>query len=240
MMRFRRMRDQNEPLTAPHALRSDCPVALSTAVARALEKNPARRFQSMKELAQALESAVPEIKSPTARDELASFAEKTVGEAVKKRRAAITVAIEIANRRVAESEPEPISLPSTVLEEVDDDPPPALATTRPVAFSLAPAAARGRPLIWGSVAAVAIVGSTLLLWRTNKGADPVSPVAPSFAAAPRSVSPEPPSAPEIKPNPVLSAAPAASAPRAKPRAHPFAKTPEPAPSDTAWRYDPGF
>jgi eukaryotic-like serine/threonine-protein kinase len=187
--RLQRMRDPDAALPAPDQIRAACPRALSKIVVRALERDPARRFTTAAALARALERALPQIGKPACRDALALLAERTVGASARERRTRIGDAIRLADRRAARDE-EPISLPSSVLEELE--PPPTLQTTRPVAFVPSPVPSRAVRLT--AVAAVACAlgtaGAALLTPRIQLSGSRTALAARTtagLAAAPRTV-----------------------------------------------------
>ncbi len=110
--RLKSMLKRSRLTVPPVSLRVQCTDALSVVVLRALEKDPARRFQSMSAFADALVDAVPAIEDATCRQELAAFARAAIGEAVADRSKAIAKAIRARQTR-------PISLPDDVLTELD-------------------------------------------------------------------------------------------------------------------------
>jgi serine/threonine protein kinase len=237
LMRFRRMRERDAPLLTPAELRPDCPKPVSDVVMRALEKSLARRFQTMKELAVALEAEVPEILEPRLRDELSAFAERAVGDTVRKRRNAIHAAMEIASRRRWErpSEPAPITLPNSELEEIAE-PRARSTTTRPVALSIAPTsqAPRQRGLFWAGLFTLGAM-SLLVVGVIERSASPppdlprvVARGRPALRPRPAAEAPTRPAAP----TPIETSKPHSAARSRAPRARP--------PSRDTWRYDPGF
>jgi hypothetical protein len=231
--RLQRMLDPGENVLSPRALRQ-CPRALSDAVMRALERDPARRFQTMGAFARALEQAVPEIAKPACRDELAELSRSTVGDATRKRREAVARAIQVADARASEpprqtlipdaGDEEIPSLPSNMLMELSDDAddaPPALQTARPVAYTPAAMPTR-KKLVSAGLAATAVIGAISMMLlpsigreralsaRTPAAAQPmVKSVARSKAGARASV-PETPQRKRLPQNLKTAAAPIAA------------------------------
>jgi hypothetical protein len=72
---------QKKPIVAPHAKRPEIPTGISLAVMRALERDPARRWQSAGELATELRRAAREAYGePPHRKAISAFAEEVGGE----------------------------------------------------------------------------------------------------------------------------------------------------------------
>jgi eukaryotic-like serine/threonine-protein kinase len=248
IQRLQNMRDPSVGLTAPSELRATCPRALSKLVLRALERDPARRFATAAAFARALERALPEINRRACREELAALAERTVGACARQRRARIADAIRIADRGAA-GDGEPISLPSSVLEELEHQP--LLQTNRPVAFVPSPAPAPSRS---GRITAMAVVafalgltGAALLAPRI----DDASARAPALAARAIALPADGPRAVAVDRNPARARRPPAvdgsrrssrRAIAAAPSAAPVASAVESAPDAglTDWRLEPGF
>jgi serine/threonine-protein kinase len=86
-----------EPCLRASAVRPDVPLALDIAIAVALEKDVAKRYQTMAEFAKALERALPDI--PEA-EEVGSFVRSVLGDRAEKRRNAIKDAIRLADARL--------------------------------------------------------------------------------------------------------------------------------------------
>ncbi|HJL02976.1 MAG TPA: serine/threonine-protein kinase [Polyangiaceae bacterium LLY-WYZ-15_(1-7)] len=68
-----------EPIPRPTALRLDLPAELDAIVMRCLERDPAARFQTARELAEAIEGATP---APASREEVAELVERLVGDSL--------------------------------------------------------------------------------------------------------------------------------------------------------------
>jgi serine/threonine protein kinase len=243
--RFRNMRRQNGAPPPPSALRPECPTALSRAIMRAIRRKPASRFHNMAAFVRALRSALPEVESAECRHELAAIARRTVGQSVLERRLTIRAAMQAADAARLSwppPEPEPVSLPSSVLEELE--PPPALQTIRPVSISspsVRPRRREGAGFAGLIAAAVTLVGATVFTVSSMSASSvEAQPPAAAFGVAT--------SAPVEMPRPAVArpmlAPPAAPSSSAKPVPAPAAK-PVPAPTPSArprpdWRFDPGF
>jgi hypothetical protein len=258
--RLQRMLDPNECVRAPVAFREDCPIELSDAVMRALEKDPADRFQSMGTFARALERALPEIAKPACRDALAVLARAAVGDIVDDRRQAITTAIRVADAYAPEDELP--SLPSSLLVELEDEAPPALQTSRPVAYTPLPAAMRSTRIGVFALAAAAVAmvlvgtlaassgpaATRTLSARTPAAAEPATKRALSSRRASsattlevdprqsaRKIALKPPRSPRQLPAPALPAPDAASGAANEAPAAPVESSETP-----AWLLEPGF
>jgi len=99
---LRRICDRS-PVASPRTIVPDFPVALDEAIARALAKDKASRFQSMAEMMRALEVALPSNQRAGA-EEVAEFIRANLGERGEKRRAAIREALRIADARASKEE----------------------------------------------------------------------------------------------------------------------------------------
>jgi len=263
--RFRNMRQRDDAPPAPSTLRPECPPALSQAIMRAIQRKPASRFYSMTAFVRALRAAVPEVEGALCRQELAAIARRTIGQTVLERRLTIRAAMRAADgARLSwpPPEPEPISLPSSVLEELE--PPPALQTIRPVSVATQPVRPlrRSRAGVVGLVAAaVTLIGATSFTVRSMSAAPPAAEPPAAALGVPMSEpveTPRPrvelparaaPPTPRAQPSPV--ATPTTPSPVATPATPTPAGTAAPtaAPSQSAtpsakpgpdWRFDPGF
>ena len=88
------------PVPAPSTINPKCTPALDAAILKALEKDVAKRFPNMLELARALEKALAELTAAGDGDqELGAFVRSVVGDKAEKRRAAIKEAIRLADER---------------------------------------------------------------------------------------------------------------------------------------------
>jgi serine/threonine-protein kinase len=216
------MRVLNRVVEPPSALALGVPKEVDAIVFRAISRDPQKRFQTAREMAIALEEAVP-LASPT---RVAEWVESLARDVLGKRA-----------RAVAEIEAQSLSSP-------DLAPYVQLETaSRPVMQSVAPASARKslRPsrrtavgtlfiLLTGAGLAIAATRGLRYFWRT----------APSVTAAASPTPPRPEPAPEppptapivVVPMPSPSATPTPSRRSAAPRKAPKAP-PSPPPSTSA-------
>jgi serine/threonine-protein kinase len=88
------------PVPPASSLRPDCPPSLDMALAQALEKDVSKRFQTMHEMAKALERALAEMTAQAEGEDLATFVRSVLGDRADKRRAAIKDAIRLADARL--------------------------------------------------------------------------------------------------------------------------------------------
>ena len=86
-------RVRSMPIPAVHQLRADVPREVSVAIARALERNPARRTPTAQELAVQLRAAVRGRAPAATKEAVAGFVESAGGEALEKIRANIRLAL---------------------------------------------------------------------------------------------------------------------------------------------------
>jgi serine/threonine-protein kinase len=104
MITLRRICDR-EPAPSLSESMPDCPPAVQDLVMKALEKDPARRFQTMAEMARALDRAVTAIKVGEPRDEdVGTFVKSVLGERADKRRTAIREGLKVADERAEQRE----------------------------------------------------------------------------------------------------------------------------------------
>ncbi len=88
------------PVPPPSSLRPDCPTSLDLAICQALEKDVGRRFQTMQEMAKALDRALAEMTAASESEDLATFVRAVLGDRAEKRRNAIKDAIRLADARL--------------------------------------------------------------------------------------------------------------------------------------------
>ncbi|WP_437776619.1 serine/threonine-protein kinase [Sorangium sp. So ce1097] len=209
-----------EPVDPPSSLVPDYPPALEAAVMRALAKDPAERFATMAELADALEAVDATLGGR--REEVTGYIRDALASRTARKTAVIKDALRAADGRSR-------GRPSSRLD------PQRRARTIATAAAL--------------VASGALLGAATLLW-VGLGEGPgapglVEPAAPAFPVEPRPRvataeprAPDPPlavaPAPSAAPAPTPSSAPAASAPATPPPAR------SPAETGRAKFRDPGF
>jgi len=90
------------PVATVKSVVPTCPDALSDVISKALEKDPAKRFQTMTEMARGLERGVASLVGDgdsTKDQDTAAFVRSVVGERADKRKAAIKEAIRTADER---------------------------------------------------------------------------------------------------------------------------------------------
>jgi len=104
MVTLRRICDK-DPAPSLSESMPGCPQAVQDLVMKALEKDPAQRFQTMAEMARALDRAVAEIKVGDQRDEdVGTFVKGVLGERAEKRRTAIREGLKVADERAEQRE----------------------------------------------------------------------------------------------------------------------------------------
>jgi eukaryotic-like serine/threonine-protein kinase len=91
----------DKPVKPPSAVRPDYPAALDAVVRKALEKDPAKRYDTAAELLIALEDAMPSSLEGNAEARLAEFMQKLVGARGIERRKQIRLAGELLDQRRA-------------------------------------------------------------------------------------------------------------------------------------------
>jgi eukaryotic-like serine/threonine-protein kinase len=91
----------DKPVKPPSALRADYPAALDAVVRKALEKDPAKRYDTAADLLVALEDAMPSSLEGNAEARLAEFMQKLVGPRGIERRKQIRLAGELLDQRRA-------------------------------------------------------------------------------------------------------------------------------------------
>jgi serine/threonine-protein kinase len=200
------------------------PKALDPVVKKALERSPAKRFASAREMAHAIEAAVPNA-SPT---RVAAWLEETVGDVIAERSRTLARVEQIAK---IESASASATHPDEANEANEKGRPPSDPT------NLTVSSARVRPLRrdvvrWGSYAIVAIAagGAGLFLARTRSrpAATALASSLPSASDAPGSREAPVPSAPSSPSGPPSTVPPPFK--RASTPARPHPRPPAPAAS----------
>ena len=251
------------PVAPLSTLVAGCPPALDAALARALEKDPAKRFQTMIELARALDRALAELNGAGDDPDLGEFMRRVLTHKAERRRAAIKDALraadEQAERRRLTAPPPP---PSSWTGHLSSSPPASGVTHVPTVLGTGQAGAmdarisnelpatlapRRRPRTT-AVAAVALIavgaGAGALLF-SGRNTEPAGrrPDAVAHAPDPVRVAPaadaeaaEAPSAHASAPSPPVAASAPASAATAStgaPNVLPRGHASTPAPPRTA-------
>ncbi len=104
MITLRRICDKDPSPSLLEAM-PGCPPLLGEVVAKALEKDAARRYQSMAEFARAIDRAISELKLAGQPDEdVTTFVRNMLGERAEKRRTAIREGLRVADERAEQRE----------------------------------------------------------------------------------------------------------------------------------------
>ncbi len=89
----------DRPIIAPRAYNKDYPKPLETVVMKALDRDPAQRFQSAAEFEAALDRVFPPTVPRVRAEDVAKFVTSLLGERGDERRAALREAIQLADER---------------------------------------------------------------------------------------------------------------------------------------------
>jgi serine/threonine-protein kinase len=214
------------PIRSPSAVNREVDKQLEQVILRALERDPARRFQSAAELEHAIDDVMRRARRPRD-DELAALMEKLVGEPGRQRRQTLERAMALADQRTLESQ---------ALQQ----PPPSIATSSertsgvigtPLAYAAQPSR-RGswRPWTFAALAlgvlVLAAVVTTLVLTKKPRGTENAPAAIPIAASTelPRSSTGLPVTAPP---------APASGPPRPATARTPVTRRAAPGPSASA-------
>lgn len=104
MITLRRICDR-DPAPSLAENMPNCPPAVHELVMKALEKDPERRYQTMAEMARALDRAIAELKVAEPRDEdVGTFVKSVLGDRAEKRRTAIREGLKVADERAEQRE----------------------------------------------------------------------------------------------------------------------------------------
>jgi serine/threonine-protein kinase len=107
----------SRPLLQPRAKNPEFPADIEQVIVKCLDKDPAKRFQTMAEMGVAVERLLAA--SASGEDDLGTFVRKTMGEHGAKRRAGIREAVRVADERFATGM-QPVALSSAVTVNVAD------------------------------------------------------------------------------------------------------------------------
>jgi serine/threonine-protein kinase len=104
MITLRRICDR-DPAPSLSENMPGCPPAVHELVMKALEKDPDNRYQTMAEMARALDRAIAELKVAESRDEdVGTFVKSVLGDRADKRRTAIREGLKVADERAEQRE----------------------------------------------------------------------------------------------------------------------------------------
>jgi serine/threonine-protein kinase len=202
------------PVEPPSRIVAGLPTAIDAVVQRGLERDPARRFETARDMALALEACGP-FAPPS---EVGAWVERVAGAALAER-----------SRRIESIEASPLPPSDTLSEMLGVAPAPALEETAPPTARESPRARPERPRrsalalpLAGGLALVLGAAATWVVLRPPLGA----PAVPTAAA--------PPAAPEVAGG-ASASTPTAAAPAEPPSAtaSASARPPAPAPRATA-------
>ncbi len=106
MITLRRICD-NDPAPTLASVIPNCPSVVNDVVAKALEKNADKRYESMAEFARALDRAISELKLQSMPDEdIVGFVKLALGDRAEKRRTAIREGLKLADERAEQQKQE--------------------------------------------------------------------------------------------------------------------------------------
>jgi serine/threonine protein kinase len=207
---FRAVMEQ--PIADVRRYRADVPAPIAAIVARALDREPANRFDSARQLGSTLVEALAAERRPWSHGEIGDFVRASFGDDLGKRSVQVATAV---------GSPTPPVLDSTPPDEIDEDdgfpevdstdatvaepaawlppPPPFAVDSSPSGANLhalvpAPIAAPRRSLIWPllAFAMVGIAGGALfLVWKQSQQQPMDVKIISEPAQAPREPAPEP-------------------------------------------------
>ncbi|WP_437670572.1 serine/threonine protein kinase [Sorangium sp. So ce131] len=236
-----------EPVVAPHTFQPDYPASLEAVLLRALEKDRDQRYATANELRRALDKALPP-NQRAADEDVASFIRELFEEQHQQTRAALTEALERADRNppsgnlglsdVTGTSHSVVSAFNAV--DIRRAPPGEVGTTTP--DDEIPPFARTKSRVPLAVVTLALVAAGVFAVLQLQSADAPSPL--PYVAAPAAPAPAPPNAEARAPAPPNAEAPAPASPNAAapPATEPGAPPGEPSapvPASTATASRPG-
>jgi serine/threonine-protein kinase len=211
----------NEPIPELIRVAPGANKQISQAVMRALERNPARRYSTCTQLAEALEMAAANGGGVAASRDVAVFVKAMLGEEIDKQRELVRAWLSASEPSQVQAAPPP-SAPSSVSAAAMSFPGEEFSRSRTgtSAVEYEPPRRSRAPLVASLLLLIPLAGGAGFWFARNKAAPaPVvvaPPRAPVQAAAPAPAAP----APEATPTPADPALAADSAPSSEPAAAP--------------------